>query len=263
MNPRPDAETLSIFYSRSALYEYWNKFVFPASQEVRKKKIFRPRVERLIQFCEQFEISMNCLADVGAAGGLFCSEAVATKKFNRVVALEPSASQAENCRQAGIETIEGTVETVRGMDGMFNIITCFEVIEHVFSPADFLKQCKKILAPHGILAVTCPNYLGFDILTLGPLSSSLDAEHINLFNPVSLQLLFQRLGFEILECNTPGQLDAELVRKHVLNGSFSLTNHPFLKMVLLDRWDDLQEPFQNFLSENNLSSHLWLVARLG
>jgi hypothetical protein len=66
-------------------------------------------------------------------------------------------------------------------------------------------------------------------------------------------------GFDVLEATTPGRLDAELVRDAVMRGERSLD--PFLQRVLVDEWDDLGWPFQQFLAANKLSSHMWIVAR--
>jgi hypothetical protein len=60
---------------------------------------------------------------------------------------------------------------------------------------------------------------------------------------------------------TPGELDAELARKKILAGEVDFTGHRFLRRVLIDEWDRLGTPFQTFLSENGLSSHMWIVAR--
>jgi hypothetical protein len=68
-------------------------------------------------------------------------------------------------------------------------------------------------------------------------------------------------GFDLLECSTPGELDTELVRTQVLDGRLDISAQPFLKTLLLDRWEDLGRPFQAFLKANRLSSHMWVVAR--
>jgi len=70
-----------------------------------------------------------------------------------------------------------------------------------------------------------------------------------------------RCSFEVLEMLTPGQLDVELVRKKVLEGTFSLEGRPFLKSVLADEWEQVGDDFQRFLSDNLLSSHLWVISR--
>ncbi len=109
--------------------------------------------------------------------------------------------------------------------------------------------------------LSCPNGMGFDIVTLREVSLAVDAEHVNLFNPHSLSLLLESCGFEVLEASTPGRLDAEFVRDAVLEGKFDVSNNAFLQRVLIDEWDRLGWSFQEFLAANGLSSHMWLAAR--
>jgi hypothetical protein len=84
---------------------------------------------------------------------------------------------------------------------------------------------------------------------------------VNLFHPASLSALVARHGFEVVEVATPGRLDAEFVRIATLEGRYDLRDQPFLQTVLIDEWDRLGWPFQQFLAEHGLSSHLWLAAR--
>ena len=140
-------------------------------------------------------------------------------------------------------------------------MTSFETIEHLYSPKEFLLGCKKILSENGIIVITCPNIMGFDILTLNGLSDSIDGEHLNYFNPNSLSKLLFNCGFEVIEKSTPGKLDAELVRKSILNEEFDVSKQPFLKRILIDEWEIYKETFQKFLADNLLSSHLWIIAK--
>jgi SAM-dependent methyltransferase len=153
------------------------------------------------------------------------------------------------------------VERVDFLAESVDVVAAFEVIEHLFRPVDFVRGCNMCLRPGGVLILTCPNFEGFDISTLRELSDSIDTEHMNYFNPDSLSLLLERQGLQVLEISTPGRLDAELVRNRVLSGAFSLDDQPFLRRVLIDEWDRLGGPFQTFLSENGLSSNMWIVAR--
>ena len=263
MSPRAPAPVLGAFYGRSVLYEFWDKYIFPASREARKAKLFRPRVERITRLCDQLGVARRVLVEVGAAHGMFCEEAMAAKAFDRVIAVEPGRALAQTCRGLGIETINCAVEELTGLSAAADVVVSFETIEHLFSPRDFLTRCRDILAPRGLLVLSCPNYEGFDIQVLGTQSESLDAEHVNLFNPDAMGAMLGDCGFELLECSTPGELDAELVRTQVLDGRLDISAQPFLKAVLIDRWDELRRPFQAFLQENRLSSHMWTVARRG
>jgi len=260
MNPRPSREVLDEFYRTSENYKYWKEHIFPASEHARREKIFRPRAARVASLCAGYGIRDAVLMEVGAGFGTFCEEAGRYEVFKRITAVEPTPDLAEACRKRGLEVIEKPIEEVV-CDAPVDVIVAFEVIEHLFSPGKFIGKCASVLSPGGIMVVTCPNAHGFDIDTLGKLSDSIDHEHLNYFNPESLASLIAGNGFEVLEVSTPGELDAELVRKKVLAGEFDVSGQPFLKRVLIDEWERLGDAFQRFLAENRLSSHMWVVAR--
>lgn len=262
INPRPTPEILSWFYRNSVNYDYWNKYIFPKSEEVRRKKIVAPRVDKILSFCKKFKLKTNSILEVGAGHGTFCQEMMSRKIFERVVAIEPVKTQAKTCRAKGVETIDSTIEEVEFDKGdLFDVVVNFEVMEHLFSPREFVLNCKKLLKKGGLFIFTVPNGKGFDIVTLGKLSGSVDHEHLNYFNPESIGLLIRKCGFEVMEITTPGKLDAELVRKKVLSGKFKVEGHPFLEQVLIDKWEENGMEFQKFISDHKLSSHMMVVAR--
>lgn len=263
ISPRPTPAVLEMYYSSSENYAYWNKHIFPASEAVRREKIFRPRAQRVVEICQRYGVPTRTLLEVGAGFGTFCEELRSLKVFDRLVAVEPTPSLAETCRQRGLEVIEEPIEhaDLRGVNA--DVVASFEVMEHLFSPGDYVRQCARLLAPGGLFIATCPNIRGFDMVTLGSVSTAVDAEHLNYFHPDSLSHLVESCGLTVLEVQTPGKLDAELVRKKALAGEFDLASQPFLKQVLLDEWDRVGVAFQEFLAANRLSSHMWLVARKG
>lgn len=122
------------------------------------------------------------------------------------------------------------------------------------------ERCASIVRPGGLLMLTCPNVLGFDIQMLGTASATVDAERLNYLHPASLGSLLEECGFEVVESQTPGRLDAELVRKKVLAGDLSLDGQPFLRRVLLDDWDGLGVR-SRIPVENGLPSNMWVVGR--
>lgn len=262
MDPRPEPALLAEYYRRSTNYEYWNEVVFPASEDARRERIFRPRAERAVELARRHGAGTGTIVDVGAGYGTFCEEVRSLGAFDRVIALEPEPNLAGTCREKGLEVVESPVEDAE-LDGQVDVVTNFEVIEHLFSPRDFVERCAGIVRPGGLLMLTCPNVLGFDVQVLAERSATVDAEHLNYFHPRSLGSLFEEMGFQVVESQTPGRLDAELVRKKVLDGELSLDDQPFLRQVLVDDWERVGAPFQDFLSEQGLSSNMWLVGRRG
>lgn len=265
-NPRPQPAHLSDYYQHSQNYEYWSRHIFPASENARREKIFKPRVAQVLEICQRFNLPTETLLEVGAGFGLFCQEMTETGQFKTVLAIEPTPYLAEDCRRRGLQVIEKPIEEISKREltqnnQPINVIVCFEVIEHLFSPREFLLKCADLLDTGGLLLVTCPNGQGFDIVTLQEKSCAVDVEHLNLFNPQSLGQLMRDCGFEIIDTQTPGQLDAELVRKQFLSGGINAEDHPFLKQILIDNWETHGAAFQRFLVENRLSSNMMLAGR--
>jgi len=260
ISPRPTPEILSQFYETSKRYEFWNKFIFPNSEEARREKIFKPRAEKIINICKKYNTNTNTIIDVGAGYGTFCEEIKKLEFFKKVIAIEPTPSLAKTCQERGLEVINRGIEEIK-INQEVDVITSFEVIEHLFSPKEFLLSCKEILSKNGLIVITCPNIKGFDISTLKEKSDIIDTEHLNYFNLNSLSKLFSSCGFEVIEKLTPGKLDAELVRKKILKGELDISNNEFLKQVLIERWDELGNKFQKFIEDNSLSTHMWIIGR--
>ncbi len=260
VDPRPSPTVLADFYANSENYRYWNTYIFPASEAARRDKIFRPRAERLLDICRRNGVHTDALLEVGAGFGTFCEEIIRLGAFRRVVGVEPTPDLAATCRRRGIEVIEAPIEDVT-LTESFDVVASFEVIEHLFAPVDFVRRCSDLLRPGGLFVLSTPNVKGFEISTLGPLSGSVETQHLNYFHPTSLSRLVEAHGLLVLEVQTPGKLDAELVHKKALAGEVDLGGQPFLRRVLLDEWQRLGGPFQQFLAEHGLSSHMWLVGK--
>ncbi len=261
MSPRPSPDVMGDYYRDSENYQLWASDIFPSSEEARREKIHRPWISRIATICDQEGIAKDLLVEVGPGFGTFSAVAMESGHFNRVIAVEPTPQLAAACRSRGVPVIEKRIEDLRGEVESADVVVAFETIEHLFWPEDFLEQVKQILRPGGLLVLSCPNAAGFDVATLRQKSLAVDAEHVNLFTTSSIAILLARFGFENINVTTPGRLDAEFVRQAVLDGKYSLKHQPFLQKVLIDEWDSLGWPFQEFLAENGLSSHMWLHAR--
>ncbi len=261
MNPRPSEAVMADYYANSENYAYWAEHIFPASEASRREKVHKPWLERVLSFCDRFGVRRGTLVEVGPGFGTFCSVAIEAGAFQRILAIEPTPQMADACRARGVTVIQKRVEDAAGDFGGADVVCAFEVIEHLFAPRRFVELVFPLVRPGGLLILSCPNGDGFDIATLGPEALAVDAEHVNLFNPASLSRLLEAVGFKVLEVTTPGRLDAEFVRDAALAGKCDLSRQPLLKRILLDEWERLGWPFQQFLAANGLSSHMWIAAQ--
>ena len=158
--------------------------------------------------------------------------------------------------------IEAPVEQA-DLEAGVDVVTSFEVIEHLFSPRGFLERCAAVLRPGGLLVITCPNVRGFDVEVLGEASATVDAEHLNYLHPDSLGALLERCGFTVVEAQTPGRLDAELVRKKALSRRV-LARRPAVPAAgARGRLGPGRRRLPGLPRDHGLSSNMWLVARRG
>ncbi len=261
INPRPTEEQLAGFYQNSQNYDYWNKYIFPATDNARREKIFKPRALKVKEICEKQNLRPKTLVEVGAGFGTFCEEISKLGFIENVIAVEPTPGLAETCKKKGLNVINAPIEKAEFERGSADLVCSFEVIEHLFDPADFIQKCAEILRPGGLAIMTNPNGEGFDIVVSPQHAGAVDVEHLNYFNPHSMHVLFERFGFEIVEVMTPGKLDAELVKKMFDAGELKREDNPFLYQVLVERWEELGDKFQQFIVDSNLSSHMWTIAR--
>lgn len=260
INPRPTVDILRWFYKDSELYNFYSNYIFPSSEKTRREKIIIPRVDRVIGFCNEYDVPNGVLMEIGPGYGTFCEEIRSRNFFKKIIIVEPTHSLAEDCKKRGFEVIESTIEDVNIESGV-NAIVSFEVIEHLFSPKNFLLKCCETLCDDGLLILTCPNFDGFDLKILGKASDNVYHEHLNYFNPNSISLLLEKTGFDTLEILTPGVLDAEIVRKKIISNKYFVDGQPFIEDVLINKWESVGDAFQSFLAQNKMSSNLWVVAR--
>jgi SAM-dependent methyltransferase len=136
------------------------------------------------------------LLDVGAATGFFVEQAKAAGWDASGV--EPSTWAAEYARnELGADVQTGTLESLNVGDGSFDVVTLWEVIEHLPDPEATLAEIRRILRPGGVLVLSTPD--------AGSLAARLSGrrwlgwrkvpEHLFFFDRVNLDRLLQKAGF--------------------------------------------------------------------
>ena len=259
VSPRPTKAVLKDFYKNSLNYAYWAKYIFSASADIRKEKIFKPRALFLKENISSKHLNGNLL-EIGSAYGYFCEEVKKLNLFKKVIAIEPTPDLAKVLRNKKIDVIESSYEEAK-LNFKFDVIVNFEVIEHLFDPKEFLEWCFNNLNPGGCLYITCPNIGGFETTVLGKESDTVDHEHLNLFNTVSIKKMVENVGFEKVILSTPGVLDFDIVKQMYLSKKINKNRlGPFLLSLIESEIIDVEQKFQQYLIKSNNSSHMMLIA---
>ena len=166
----------------------------------RRERFGRERVKLLEEHCGS--LSDKKLLDVGCGNGYFLS--VAKEECRRCIGSEFSTQLRELAQErAGVEVYSETLEEFP--EGDFDIITAFDVIEHIPTPVPFMKAAVNLLIPGGIIILYTPNFDSFNVRIMREYSSIVDGtEHVILFNHTSLIKLGEMVGLEALHTETRG-----------------------------------------------------------
>jgi SAM-dependent methyltransferase len=259
-SPRASIEVFENFYRDSESSRYWAEVFYPAVAEVRREKIFRPRVEKLVALSLERKLIVNRLIDVGAGYGIFLDEWRTKFPATQLVAIEPSASLANECRTKGFYVIEDVVENVIEDRGAADLVTCFEVLEHAHDPLAFIQSLSSLAKPGGHVFISTLGVDGFDMQILWDKSQQISPpHHINFLSIKGFKRLFERAGLVDISVITPGQLDVDIIRNAIATDPTLLEGQQFLTKLLKD--DRKAEAFQLFLSQQKLSSHVWVIGK--
>lgn len=258
-NPRPSMEAMKKFYVHSSSSEFWTEKFFKPVAEARRKQIFKPRAEHVSNILNQLE--NKTVGDVGAGFGLFLEELRKMNRKIRCIAVEPSPKMAQTCRAKEFEVIPDMLENVDdGYKNSFFLLTAFELFEHLVNPSVFLEKIFFLLRPGGYLYLTALNGRGFDIQILWERSNSIFPPiHLNFFNPASIRILLEKIGFEIQEVSTPGKLDWNIVEGMIKEEQLDAGR--FWNLLAKNGSEECKKTLQDWIVKNNLSSHMRVVAK--
>jgi SAM-dependent methyltransferase len=137
------------------------------------------------------------LLDVGCAGGAFL---VAARNYGfSVTGVEPSRWLAEFGRtQYGLDIQPGILSPGMFPDESFDVITLWDVIEHVTRPGELLGSIHGLLKRDGLLLVNYPDFGSWMARILGQRWPFLLSVHLLYYTRATIALQLQRAGFEVV-----------------------------------------------------------------
>lgn len=148
------------------------------------------------------------LLDIGAATGFFI--AIAKKRGFDVTGIELSDFAARKGRENGLNVITGDLLDINFEPGSFDIVTMFDVLEHVPDPKKLIKEVSRILKPNGLIIINTPDAESLWAKILGKRwQLIMPPEHINYFSPQNLSNYLKNNGYEV-------KIDTKIGKKFTL-----------------------------------------------
>ncbi|HTV17366.1 MAG TPA: class I SAM-dependent methyltransferase [Polyangiaceae bacterium] len=188
-NPRDDAATLARVYGALA------DRVYDAEDASRTAS-----AEEHLDLVEAYRSERGRLLDVGCASGLFV--AAAHGRGWQARGADASRWMVERARERspGARFDVGTLESLELEPESLDVVTLFDVLEHVDDPRAALARVARWLRPGGLLVLSVPNSGSWMAKLMGRRWVLLLREHLWYFSPETLAALLERSGYEL--CNT-------------------------------------------------------------
>ena len=200
VSPRPTEESLSKLYSTYFAShrkvevqeeEYWQKIL--------RSQYSIPSSDPRIYFLKSQNVSIRGLRilDIGSGDASFLLKC-RKQGASSVAGVEPDASMARaTTNHLGIPVHAGYLDTFPEDMGPFDLITLWDVLEHLPDPGRTLKLAHGRLAKNGSLAAITPNAGRFEVEGTKWVGFRVDFEHMSYYSALTARQLFEASGFKL------------------------------------------------------------------
>lgn len=151
----------------------------------------------------------NRVLDVGCAVGLFLAAARADGW--ECFGVEPSHHLGEYGRtHFGLSIFEGELGHAGFAPNSFDVITLWDVTEHLLDPKATYRLVHGLLRPGGLLMLRMPNWQSLARELLGPEWEMFVTDHFYYFTPDTLRSLLQQTGYAPKYVSANGLVPSEV-----------------------------------------------------
>lgn len=142
------------------------------------------------------------LLDLGCSSGSFLASLDRRSwKLHGIEMSSVAAKKAETI--SGAQVFVGDVLSAPFPPKSFDVITCFDVLEHLYEPAKVLAKVQEWLKPGGIFYVLVPNIESIEALFFKSYWYGLELpRHLSHFSPRSLRKLAESVGLQVVSLAT-------------------------------------------------------------
>ena len=143
------------------------------------------------------------LLDVGAYIGVFVE--VARSRDWQAMGVEPGRWASGVARDQGLPVFQGTLDTEELSDRRFDVITMWDVIEHLDDPAAEVAKARNLLNPGGIMAIHTMDIDSLAAKVMGRRWPWLMDMHVEYFSRETLKRLLVQNDLEVIWTGAEGR----------------------------------------------------------
>jgi 2-polyprenyl-3-methyl-5-hydroxy-6-metoxy-1,4-benzoquinol methylase len=198
VSPRLGADGLAAIYQSDSYWRSQSPKVQGYADYRADERLYLDTFRRRLSFALRNGPRAGRALDVGFAAG-FCMAVLRERGFE-THGVEVSETIGSHARDHfGFDTLHfGTLESAPYPEHHFDLITMWDVVEHVVDPRALLRRAKQLLAPGGLLVIETQDIESPFARALGPRWHHYKhAEHIYHFTPTTVTALLDDVGFEV------------------------------------------------------------------
>jgi SAM-dependent methyltransferase len=186
----PTPEQMHLHYT-----DAYHKLISAAGDAVEFRWGFRKRA------INQYKQS-GALLDMGCSSGAFL-EFIRSESW-KLCGIEMSADGAKMAEaRSGAQVFVGSILDANFPPQSFDVITCFDVLEHLYEPRKIMARVSEWLKPGGIFYVLVPNIDSAEGRVFGSYWHGLELpRHLFHYSPASLKFLAQSAGLQAVSLET-------------------------------------------------------------
>jgi 2-polyprenyl-3-methyl-5-hydroxy-6-metoxy-1,4-benzoquinol methylase len=173
---------------------FFEELLLPFGESMQRQE-YRQRAARLKRLAKQ---SNPRLLDIGCAAGNFLQ--VAAEQGFEGEGLELNSHYVDYIKQhRSLRVFDKRLDEMAYAPATFDVVTLWDVLEHIPYPFDTLKQIARILRPGGILALTTINHQCINEKILGARWRYYQPpDHVCSFSPALLTSMLHDAQFEVI-----------------------------------------------------------------
>ncbi|MBZ0274812.1 MAG: class I SAM-dependent methyltransferase [Anaerolineae bacterium] len=204
VSPRPDAHELYALYGETYFHNDESGVVGYTNyikDEPNIRKTFTGRLKWLEKY-----IQPGKLLDVGCAVGFFLS--TAQQRGWQVQGMDVSGYAVEYARDKfGLDAQHGSLDSLEFPDGAYDLVTMWDVIEHVPDPKLYIQKAATLLRTGGVISLATPDVDSLPAKLTGKrwVGYKLSEEHVYYFSARTLSRMLEEAGFEVINVRHVGK----------------------------------------------------------
>lgn len=190
----------SYFHCASPIEGGYENYV---QDELVIKKTFAGRLRIFLPFISK--AATPAVLDIGCATGVFLD--VMRERGWQTFGLEISDFAATIAQKKGFSVTREKLEKSKLPSESFDLITMWDVIEHVADPLRTLQTCNRLLKPKGCLVLTTPDASSLLARITGNYWMGFRpvGEHVYFFGRETLKQYLEKCGFEVVQSTAVGK----------------------------------------------------------